>query len=188
VRRAEGWYLDRAADLLRHRVRDTLRDVVGGAARLRVIVLLVCVLALDAADKASIGATAVQLERDLHIGNTSIGLLVTLTTGIGALATLPVGMLVDRVHRVRLLAGAILIWSVAMVSSGASTSFEMLLLTRLALGAVVATAVPTVSSLTGDLFPAAARRRIYGYILTGELIGTVPKDDPRGEGKGRWCR
>ncbi len=145
-------------------------------------------LALDAADKASIGATAVQLERDLHIGNTSIGLLVTLTTGIGALATLPVGMLVDRVHRVRLLAGAILIWSVAMVISGASTSFEMLLLTRLALGAVVATAGPTVSSLTRDLFPAAARRRIYGYILTGEPIGTVPKDDPRGEGKGRWCR
>ncbi len=26
-----GGYLDRAADSLRHRVRDTLRDVVGGA-------------------------------------------------------------------------------------------------------------------------------------------------------------
>jgi len=74
------------ADLLRHRVRDKLRDVVGGAARLRVIVLLACVLALDAADKASIGATAVQLERDLHIGNTSIGLLVTVSTAVGAIA------------------------------------------------------------------------------------------------------
>lgn len=46
----------RVQDSLRHRVRDKLQDVVGGAARLRVIVLLACVLALDAADKASIGA------------------------------------------------------------------------------------------------------------------------------------
>ncbi len=109
---------------------------------------------------------------DLHIGNTSIGLLVTVSTAVGAIATLPIGALTDRINRTNLLAGAILIWSVAMMISGASTSFEMLLLTRLALGAVVATAGPTVSSLTGDLFPAAARGRIYGYILTGELIGT----------------
>jgi len=114
----------------------------------------------------------VQLERDLHIGNTSIGLLVTVSTAVGAVATLPIGALTDRINRTNLLAGAILIWSVAMVVSGASTSFEMLLLTRLALGAVVATAGPTVASLTGDLFPAAERGRIYGFILTGELIGT----------------
>ena len=113
-----------------------------------------------------------QLERDLHIGNTSIGLLVTVSTAVGAVATLPIGALTDRINRTNLLAGAILIWSVAMVVSGASTSFEMLLLTRLALGAVVATAGPTVASLTGDLFPAAERGRIYGFILTGELIGT----------------
>jgi len=114
----------------------------------------------------------VQLERDLHIGNTSIGLLVTVSTAVGAVATLPIGALTDRINRTNLLAGAILIWSVAMVVSGASTSFEMLLLTRLALGAVVATAGPTVASLTGDLFPAAERGRIYGFILTEELIGT----------------
>jgi len=33
-------------------------------------------------------------------------------------------------------------------------------------------APPVVASLTGDLFPAAERGRIYGFILTGELIGT----------------
>lgn len=47
----------------------------------------------------------------------------------------------------------------------------MLLITRLALGAVAATAGPAVASLTGDLFPAAERGRIYGFILSGELIG-----------------
>jgi len=47
----------------------------------------------------------------------------------------------------------------------------MLLLTRLALGAVVATATPVVASLTRDLFPPGERGHIYGYILTGELAG-----------------
>jgi len=136
-----------------------------------VIVLLACVLGLQSADNATVGAIAAPLSKDLGIGNTQIGLLVTLTTGIGALATLPVGMLVDRVHRVRLLTGAIVVWSAAMAASGFATSFVMLLLTRLALGAVIATASPVIASLIGDFFSATERGRIYGYILLGELLG-----------------
>jgi len=157
---------------LRHGVGVRLRTAVGGTARLRVIILMASVLALDSADKATIGATAAQLEQALHIGNTQIGLLVTVSTGIGAIATLPIGALTDRINRVHLLTGAIVVWSAAMLLSGASQSYSMLLITRLALGAVIATAAPVVASLTGDLFPAAERGRIYGFILTGELIGT----------------
>jgi MFS family permease len=47
----------------------------------------------------------------------------------------------------------------------------MLLLARLLLGAVTATAVPAVASLTGDFFPAGERGRIYGYISVGEVAG-----------------
>lgn len=148
-----------------------VRDQVGGSARLRVIVLLACVLALDSADKATVGAVAAQLERDMGIGNTQIGLLVTISTAVAALATLPIGLLTDRINRVRLLSAAVLLWSLTLVVSGASDSYLMLLLTRLGLGAVGATATPAVASLTGDLFPAAERGRIYGFILSGELVG-----------------
>ena len=55
--------------------------------------------------------------------------------------------------------------------SGLATSFTMLLLTRLALGAVTASAAPAVASLTGDFFPAGERGRIYGFIITGEVVG-----------------
>lgn len=155
----------------RQRVETRLSDAVGGGARLRVIVLLACVLALDSADKSTVGSTAVQLERALHVGNTQIGLLVTVSTAVGALFTLPLGTLSDRVNRTRLLSSAVLVWSIATFVSGMSTSFEMLLFTRLALGAVIATAGPAVASLTGDLFPPADRGRVYGFILSGELIG-----------------
>jgi len=40
-----------------------------------------------------------------------------------------------------------------------------------ALGAVTAAAGPIVASLIGDWFPSSERGRIYGYILTGELLG-----------------
>lgn len=167
---AEG-LVDKAIGLeeyFRHRVAE---QALGGPARLKVIVLLACVLGLDSADKATVGAVAVQLEAALHIDNTEVGLLVTASTGIGALATLPVGILADRVRRVDILTAAISVWSIAMVASGFSGSYLMLLLTRLALGAVVAAAAPVIASLTGDFFPPAERGRIYGYILTGELIG-----------------
>lgn len=156
---------------VRGRVGARLRVMVGGGARLQVLTLLACVLALQAADATTIGATASQLERDLGIGNTEVGLLVTASTGVGAVATLPVGVLVDRVNRTRLLAVAIAIWSLAMVGSGLATSYSMLLFTRLALGAIAAAAAPAVASLTGDFFPVGERGRIYGWVLSGELIG-----------------
>jgi len=154
-------------------VETRLREVVGGPARLRVVVLLAAVLALEASDASTVAAVAPQLSQALSINNTQIGLLVTASTGVGAVATLPIGILVDRVARVRLLSVAIVIWSIATIVGGAATSYAMLLLARLALGAVVATAFPVVSSLTGDLFPGADRGRIWGYILSGELIGVA---------------
>ena len=69
------------------------------------------------------------------------------------------------------LAVSIVLWGVAEAASGFAASFEMLLLTRLLLGAVTATAVPAVASLTGDFFPAGERGRIYGYISVGEVAG-----------------
>lgn len=91
--------------------------------------------------------------------------------GIGAVATIPLGAVADRANRARLLTGAVVLWSVTLFVSGASTSFVMLLVTRLALGLVVAVAGPTIASLAGDLFPPDARGRLYGFVLGGELLG-----------------
>ncbi len=76
-------------------------------------------------------------------------------------------------RRTHLLPIAIVLWSVAMIVSGVAVSFGMLLITRLALGAIVATAGPSVASLTGDYFPGSERARIYGFIISGELVGAA---------------
>jgi len=158
---------------LSRNVEGPLEDLAGGKARLRIIFMLACILALDSADKATLGAIAAQLKPALHINNLEIGLLVAVTVASSALLTLPFGILVDRFNRRNLLVIGIALWSLAMAWCGAATSYETLFAARLALGIVMAIGSPAIASLIGDCFKASERSRIYGYIISGELIGVA---------------
>jgi MFS family permease len=147
--------------------------MVGGPARARVIALFGGVLALSSAQIATVGAVAPQLEHSLHIGNTKIGLLNSVALLIGAVAVLPVGLLVDRFRRIPMLAVSMVLWSLATIAGAIASSYSLLLLSRVGLGAVAATAGPAIASLTGDYFPSRERARVYGYILSGEIAGTA---------------
>jgi Major Facilitator Superfamily len=154
------------------RARDIAVDAAGGPARARVVLILAAVLALQGADTGTIASTTSNLEQAFHIGNTQIGILLSAVSLVGALFTIPMGVLTDRTNRVRLLAFSIVLWAVAILLSGAATSYWWLLAARVGLGIVTATAGPAVASLTGDFFPASERGRIYGMIVGGELVGT----------------
>jgi MFS family permease len=170
----------RSSDLVGRAARSAgraiRREVVkrtGGPARARVVTLFAIVLALNGADASTIGAIAPQLESGLHIGNTDLGLLSGVSLLVGAVFAIPVGLLVDRRKRMPLLSLSIVLWSLASLFSALAGSFTSLLFTRLALGAVAATAGPAIASLTGDYFPPDERGRIWSYILVGEAAGTA---------------
>lgn len=148
-------------------------QLTGGPTRARAIALLALVLALDTADLGTIGAVGGELERALRLSNTELGVLAAIPSLCAAVATLPMGILVDRTRRVSLLWIAMLAWSAVQALSAAAGSFELLLLIRVGLGVATAVTLPAVASLVGDLFPAAERGRIWGLILAGELIGSA---------------
>jgi MFS family permease len=154
-------------------LRGRVVHLVGGPARARVIALFGAVLALSSADASTVGAVAPQLEHALHIGNAKIGLLSSVALLVGAVFVLPVGLFVDRFKRVPLLAGCVVVWSIASIASAFAPDYSTLLITRLALGAVTAAAGPAIASLTGDYFAASERGRVYAYILAGEAGGTA---------------
>jgi MFS family permease len=154
-------------------IRGQMVKRAGGPARARVIALFGAALALNSADTATVGAVAPQLEHALHVSNTEIGLLSSAALVVGAVFTIPVGLLVDRVKRLPLLSASVALWSVASLLGAFATGYTHLLLTRLLLGAVTATAGPAIASLTGDYFPARERGRVYAYILGGELAGSA---------------
>jgi MFS family permease len=157
-------------------VRGEVVRRVGGTARARVICIFGLVLALNGADASTVGAIAPQLANAFHgttIGTGRIGLLSSVSLLVGAVGTIPVGLLVDRIKRIPMLSVSIVLWSIASLFSAFAGSYSTLLLTRLLLGLVVATAGPAIASLTGDYFPAQERGKIYAYILGGEIAGTA---------------
>ena len=70
------------------------------------------------ADLGSVGAVAAKLERALSLTNTELGLLAAAPAICSALLTVPMGVLVDRANRVRLLWITMLAWSAAQALSG----------------------------------------------------------------------
>jgi predicted MFS family arabinose efflux permease len=78
------------------RVRDLAVGVAGGRARMRVVLTLAAVLGLSGADTGTVSATADNLERAFGIGNTQIGVLLSVVGLVGALFTIPAGILADR--------------------------------------------------------------------------------------------
>lgn len=149
----------------------TLRGVAGG--QLRVVALLSAALSSAAGVQTIAAAVAPDLKQAMDIDNVRIGLLVTAASLMGAATTLPFGVLADRVARVRLLAGCVVVWSAAIVVEGSAGTYLMVLLCQLVLGAAIGAATPVVASLTGDLFPPADRGRIFGLILAGEFAGAA---------------
>ncbi|MGH9089613.1 MAG: MFS transporter [Acidimicrobiales bacterium] len=169
-----GALIEQGAEAVERQVDQgwaALTHKVGGRARITVVILLASVLAMSSADTGAVSAVAPKLESALHIGNVDIGLLVTVSALTAALGMLPVGWVADRWPRTKMVTGAVVLWGVAEIVSAVSPDYTFLLVVRLALGALTAVTGPTLASLTGDLFPARERSQIYGYILTGELLG-----------------
>lgn len=148
-----------------------LSSLLGGPARLHVVVILAAVVGLQSADSGAIGALAAPIEATFRVGNTGLGLLVAASTIVGALTCLPFGVYVDRHNRTRLLRAVAVVWGLSTVVSGMSGSFQMLLAVRVFQGGLTAVVGPALASLAGDLFPTAERSRLWSYVLTGELIG-----------------
>jgi predicted MFS family arabinose efflux permease len=91
-----------------------------------------------------VGAVAPQLEHAFRIGNGRIGVIAAVAAVAGALGTV-VGVVTDRFNRVQLLVASIVLWSLAMVAGVLAPSDPVLVLTRVALGAVTATSGPTIA-------------------------------------------
>lgn len=148
-----------------------IENTFGGPVRTRVIVVLGGVLALSSADTATVGASATQLRSALHISNADIGVLVAVSSVVAAVASLPFGVLADRLRRTTTLGVSIVLWGGSMIWSATVDSFGHLVLSRLLLGFATASAGPVIASMLGDWFASAERGKIYGYVLTGELLG-----------------
>ncbi len=157
---------------------ESAAAISGGAAASAWYALAILILAtfLGTLDAALLKLLAEPIKHSLDLSDTQLGLMqgagLTLFAGI---ATFPIGWIADRYDRRVVLAGCIVLWSVATAVRGTSHSFEAMFLASIGLGIGEAGLAPIVYSLIPDLFPSKQRVLATGiYVLlsiTGAGVG-----------------
>lgn len=113
------------------------------------------------------------IQKDLGISDTQFGFLQGLTFAIFyLLAGLPIGGLVDRTSRIRLIGLGIALWSAMTMASGFASRFSQLFLARIGVAVGEATLNPAAYSLLSDLFPQHKLGRAMAVFISGSVLGT----------------
>src|SRR5260370_14631194 len=134
------------------------------------ILFLGCTLAFM--DRAIISLFIIPIQRDLHISDTQVSLLVGFAFGaFNALFGLPVARWIDGGPRRTIAAIGIAVWSVAAACCGLAANFRQLFLGRVGVGAGEASVTPAGVSLLADLFPPSRRGVAMGVFYGGVYLG-----------------
>lgn len=108
-------------------------------------------------DRYILGLLIDPIKADTGATDTQMGLLSSAFTWVYALAALPLGFLVDRRTRTKLVAIGVFLWSAATVWTGLAKSFVTLFAARMGVGIGEAVLSPAAFSMIGDSFPKERR-------------------------------
>lgn len=134
------------------------------------------------------------VKADLGLGDNQVALLQGMAIALPtALMSIPVGRLVDRASRTRLLVALALLCGVGSLLTALADSFGTAFLARMLVCAAVVAAQPAALSLVSDLTEPEGRGRMItltsmgqafgataAYMLAGELLSALPKLVPGG--------
>jgi MFS family permease len=149
--------------------------------------VLTVVLLFATVDRAVLILLAQPVKESLGLTDLQLGLAQG--TGIAifaAVATFPLGWLADRIGRRAVLAGSVLVWSLAVVGCGFAQNFEQLFIASAMVGAGEAGLAPITYTLIAELFRGPKRQLAnsvfvvasatgggLGMMLAGQLVGLV---------------
>ena len=109
---------------------------------------------------------------DLGLTNTQFGLLTGLLfIAFYAVMGLFMGALADMVHRPRLVAAGLALWSILTAASGAAKGFVSLAIPRMFIGVGESVLTPTAMSMLADRFPQSKLGFASGFYYMGVPIG-----------------
>lgn len=135
--------------------------------------VLSLVYMLHTVDRNIVSAVVEPIKREFTLTDRAMGALSGLAHAVAfAVAVLPMGWGVDRMNRIRLLAGLLAVWSGMTALSGLAGSYWGLLLARSGVGAAEAGSSPACMSLISDLFPPSRRASAIGMFYLSTAFGT----------------
>jgi MFS family permease len=139
-----------------------------------VLSVLLAVYMLHHLDRQVVSLLLVPIGAEFALSDSQLGLLAGTVYAISfAIAGIPMGLLVDRVHRVRLLSLLIVVWSGITAVCATANSFVALVLMRIGIGAAESGGTPTNLSLLSDYFDRRRRSTAVGIYMMGPQLGTI---------------
>ncbi len=137
------------------------------------LIFLTLLNVLNFVDRQLIVYLAPLLRAELGLSLAKIALLYGyIFIGFYTLVGMVLGNAADRMHRPRLIAGGLALWSALTGASGAALNFLQLTLARLLVGVGEATLTPAAVSMLSDVFPARKRAFASGFYYAGVPLGS----------------
>ena len=140
----------------------------------RFLLILFFVCLFNFADRAVFSVVAPAMRLELHLTDFQLGILqgfsfALLYGGLG----IPVGRLAERYSRVRIIAWATGIWSLATMCCGFAGTFLQMMAARVTVGMGEAGFTAPASSLVADLFEPRRRASAMSIVMLGLPLGTL---------------
>lgn len=135
------------------------------------VLLLAAAVGINYIDRGNLATAAPLIQDELHLSATQLGFLLSAFFWTYVTAMTPAGWLVERYGARRVLAGGVVIWSVATLLTGLATGLIGLLLLRLLLGLGESTAFPSASKALASEVPVSQLGLANGVMSFGYLVG-----------------
>lgn len=137
-----------------------------------VVAVLVIAFTFSFIDRQILSLLVGPIKRDLEISDTQMSLLQGFAFAVFySIGGLPIGRLVDRHHRINIIAVGVFIWSVMTALCGTARSFLQLFVFRAGVGVGEAALSPSAYSIIADYFPPKRLGFALGVYGMGVYIG-----------------
>ncbi len=127
---------------------------------------------LNMVDRTLITSFGTAIINDLNLSDSQFGMLTgPIFVFFYSIMGLFMGALADRVHRPRLIAAGLMLWSLLTAVSGVTKNFVQIGIARLFIGVGESAMAPSAISMIADLFPRAKRGTATGIYYLGVPLG-----------------
>ncbi len=145
---------------------------VGSSAAWWALLLLTATYTFSFIDRQIINLLVDPIRTDLSLSDSQVSFLQGLAFVLPyVILSIPLGRIVDRANRIRVLVFGILIWTVSCVTCGLAKNFWQLGVARMGVGAGEASVTPASWSLLADYFPEDRRALPVSIFLMGPYLG-----------------
>ena len=137
-----------------------------------ILLFLLVLNILNMVDRTLIVSFGTSIISDLNLSDSQFGLLTgPVFVFFYSIMGLFMGALADRVHRPKLIAAGLVLWSVLTALSGMAKNFMQIGMSRLFIGVGESVMAPSAISMIADLYPKAKRGTATGIYYLGVPLG-----------------